>query len=103
MLYVCISADVVARVAAPGKVRCSTADTIPVSVIGRLAVDRGHALQGLGTELLTEMRCGGLPSPPKAAAWRLPWCTRRMMPPDGSICAAPSSSNTLRTTARCFC
>jgi hypothetical protein len=37
--YFCISAGAVERVAAPGKIRGNAPDTIPVSVIGRLAVD----------------------------------------------------------------
>jgi GNAT superfamily N-acetyltransferase len=52
--YVCISAGAVDRAAAPGKVRRNAPDTIPVSVIGRLAVDRGHAGKGLGTDILMD-------------------------------------------------
>jgi hypothetical protein len=51
--YVCISAGAVARTAAPGKVRRNAPDTIPVSVIGRLAVDLGHAGEGLGAVILS--------------------------------------------------
>lgn len=52
--YVCISAGAVARAAAPGKVRRNAPDSIPVSVIGRLAVDRRHAGKGLGADLLAD-------------------------------------------------
>lgn len=52
--YFCISAGAVERAAAPGKVRRNAPDTIPVSVIGRLAVSRGHAGRGLGASLLAD-------------------------------------------------
>lgn len=52
--YFCISAGAVERLAAPGKVRRNAPDTIPVSVIGRLAVDRAHAGRGLGADMLFE-------------------------------------------------
>ncbi len=52
--YFCISAGAVQREAAPGKVRRNAPDTIPVSVIGRLAVSRDHAGQGLGADLLAD-------------------------------------------------
>ena len=52
--YVCISAGSVDRASAPGKVRRNAPDTIPVSVIGRLAVDREFAGQGLGADLLAD-------------------------------------------------
>ena len=42
------------RAAAPGKVRRNAPDPIPVSVIGRLAVDRDHAGKGLGADLLSD-------------------------------------------------
>lgn len=47
--YVCISAGAVERAAAPG-----APDTIPVSVIGRLAVSRSHAGHGLGADILAD-------------------------------------------------
>src|SRR3954447_13837237 len=43
-----ISAGAVERGAAPGRIRRNAPDTIPVSVIGRLAVGRDHAGRGLG-------------------------------------------------------
>ena len=52
--YFCISAGAVERGAAPGKVRRNAPDTIPVSVIGRLAVSRSHAGKGLGADMLSD-------------------------------------------------
>jgi len=52
--FYCISAGAVERVAAPGKLRRNAPDAIPVSVIGRLAVDRADAGKGLGTDLLAD-------------------------------------------------
>lgn len=52
--YVCISAGSVERAAAPGKVRRNAPDIIPVSVIGRLAVDRAYSGKGLGADILAD-------------------------------------------------
>jgi GNAT superfamily N-acetyltransferase len=52
--YFCISAGAVERAAAPGKVRRNAPDTIPVSVVGRLAVSRDHAGKGLGAGILAD-------------------------------------------------
>jgi GNAT superfamily N-acetyltransferase len=52
--YYCIAAGAVERAAAPGKMRRNAPDTIPVSVIGRLAVSRDHAGKGLGADLLAD-------------------------------------------------
>jgi GNAT superfamily N-acetyltransferase len=52
--YFCISAGAVERAAAPGKLRRNAPDTIPVSVIGRLAVSRDHAGRGLGADMLAD-------------------------------------------------
>lgn len=52
--YFCISAGAVERAAAPGKVQRNAPDTIPVSVIGRLAVSRDYAGNGLGADLLSD-------------------------------------------------
>lgn len=41
--YYCIAAGSVERAAAPGKVRRNAPDVTPVSMIGRLAVDREFA------------------------------------------------------------
>lgn len=52
--YYSISAGSVERAGAPGRVRRNAPDTIPVSVIGRLAVDRDYAGRGLGADLLSD-------------------------------------------------
>jgi GNAT superfamily N-acetyltransferase len=52
--YVCISAGSVERIAAPGKIRRNAPASIPVSIVGRLAVDRQYAGQGLGADLLAD-------------------------------------------------
>jgi GNAT superfamily N-acetyltransferase len=52
--YFCIAAGAVERGAAPGKIRRNAPDTIPVSVIGRLAVDKDHAGKGLGADILSD-------------------------------------------------
>lgn len=52
--YFCISAGAVEREAAPSKIKRNAPDTIPISVIGRLAVSRTHAGMGLGADLLSD-------------------------------------------------
>jgi GNAT superfamily N-acetyltransferase len=52
--YYCVSAGAVDRAAAPGRLRRNSPDSIPVSIIGRLAVSRSHAGQGLGADLLAD-------------------------------------------------
>jgi len=52
--YVSISAGSVDRADAPSKVRRNAPDVIPVSVIGRLAVDRDYAGKGVGADLLAD-------------------------------------------------
>jgi GNAT superfamily N-acetyltransferase len=56
--YYCLSAGAVQREAAPGKLRRNAPDSVPesivVSIIGRLAVDRDYAGQGLGASLLAD-------------------------------------------------
>lgn len=52
--YFCISAGSVERAQVPGKVRRNAPDVIPVSIIGRLAVDCGFAGKGLGADLLSD-------------------------------------------------
>ena len=52
--YVCISAGSVERPAALGRIRRNAPEIIPVSIIGRLAVDRAFAGKGLGSDLLAE-------------------------------------------------
>lgn len=50
--YYCIAAGAVERMAAPSKLRRNAPDSIPIAVIGRLAVDRTCAGQGLGADIL---------------------------------------------------
>lgn len=52
--YFCVSAGAIERGASPGKMRRNAPETIPVSVIGRLAVHRSHAGKGLGADLLSD-------------------------------------------------
>ncbi len=52
--YVCISAGSLAREAASGKLRRNAPDAVPVSIIGRLAVDQAYAGRGLGADLLAD-------------------------------------------------
>ncbi len=52
--YVCISAGSVAREAAPGNLRRNAPTAVPVSIIGRLAVDSAYAERGLGAGLLAD-------------------------------------------------
>ncbi|MCW5695352.1 MAG: GNAT family N-acetyltransferase [Bauldia sp.] len=52
--YHSVSAGAVERVAAPGRLRRNAPDSIPVSIIGRLAVALDHAGSGLGTDILAD-------------------------------------------------
>jgi len=52
--FYCISAGAVERASAPGRLRRNAPDTIPVSVIGRLAASRDHSGKGLGADLLSD-------------------------------------------------
>jgi GNAT superfamily N-acetyltransferase len=52
--YFCISAGAIEREAAPGKLRRNAPDTIPISVIGRLAVSKAYAGRGLGADMLSD-------------------------------------------------
>jgi GNAT superfamily N-acetyltransferase len=52
--YYCLSAGAVQRAAAPGKLRRNAPDSVPVSIIGRLAVNRDYGGQGLGASLLAD-------------------------------------------------
>ena len=49
-----LSAGSVERSAAPGRLRRNAPDAVPVSVIGRLAVDLAWAGRGLGADLLAD-------------------------------------------------
>lgn len=52
--YFCISAGAVERAAVPGRIRRNAPDSVPVSVIGRLAVDQDYAGRGLGADILSD-------------------------------------------------
>lgn len=52
--YFCISAGSLERRKAPSKMRRNAPDSIPVSIIGRLAVSRCYAGKGLGADLLSD-------------------------------------------------
>lgn len=52
--YFCISAGAIERAAAPGRLRRNAPDSIPVSIIGRLAVSTAYAGRGLGADLLSD-------------------------------------------------
>lgn len=52
--YFCISAGGVECASVPGAIRRNAPDSIPVSVIGRLAVDQSFAGRGLGADLLAD-------------------------------------------------
>jgi predicted N-acetyltransferase YhbS len=52
--YYCISAGAVERAVAPGRLRRNAPNSIPVSILGRLAVCRSHAGRGLGSDLLAD-------------------------------------------------
>lgn len=51
--FYCLSAGVVEREKAPGKLKRNAPDSIPVSIIGRLAVSRNFAGRGLGADILS--------------------------------------------------
>jgi GNAT superfamily N-acetyltransferase len=52
--YYCISAGSIERQSSPSKLRRKAPDAIPISIIGRLAVSKSHAGQGLGASLLAD-------------------------------------------------
>lgn len=52
--YYCISAGAVERAQAPSKLRRNAPETIPISIIGRLAVSSTHAGRGLGADILAD-------------------------------------------------
>jgi GNAT superfamily N-acetyltransferase len=52
--YFCISAGAVERSAAPGRLRRNAPDSIPVSIIGRLAVSSAYSGRGLGADILSD-------------------------------------------------
>ena len=52
--FYCIAAGAVERSEAPGKLRRNAPNSIPVSVIGRLAVNQKHSGCGLGADMLSD-------------------------------------------------
>jgi GNAT superfamily N-acetyltransferase len=52
--YFCVSAGAVERAVAPGKVRRNAPESVPVSLIGRLAVDQDYKGRGLGADILAD-------------------------------------------------
>ena len=52
--YYCISAGAVERTQAPNKLIRNAPATIPISIIGRLAVSSTHAGRGLGADILAD-------------------------------------------------
>ena len=52
--YYGVSAGAVARGDAPGPIRRNAPDKVPISIIGRLAVDRSFSGKGLGANLLAD-------------------------------------------------
>ena len=52
--YYSLAAGSVARETAPGRVRRNVPDTVPVVVLGRLAIDQDYQGQGLGRALLRD-------------------------------------------------
>ncbi len=52
--FYCLSAGAVEREQAPSKLKRNAPDSIPVSIIGRLAVSRNFAGRGLGADILSD-------------------------------------------------
>jgi GNAT superfamily N-acetyltransferase len=52
--FYCLSAGAVEREKVPGKLKRNAPDSIPVSIIGRLAVSRNFAGRGLGADILSD-------------------------------------------------
>lgn len=52
--FYCLSAGAVDRAVVPGRLRRNAPDRVPVTILGRLAVARGHAGQGIGADLLSD-------------------------------------------------
>jgi GNAT superfamily N-acetyltransferase len=52
--FYCLSAGAVEREKAPSKLKRNAPDSIPVSIIGRLAVSRNFAGHGLGADILSD-------------------------------------------------
>jgi GNAT superfamily N-acetyltransferase len=52
--FYCLSVGSVEHRGSPGRLRRNAPDPIPISLLGRLAVDRRHAGKGLGSSLLQD-------------------------------------------------
>lgn len=52
--YYCLSAGAISRESAPKEMRRNTPDTLPVLLLGRLAIDKNHHDKGLGSALLRD-------------------------------------------------
>jgi GNAT superfamily N-acetyltransferase len=52
--YFCVSAGTIERGSAPGRLRRNAPDPIPISIIGRLAVDKAYHGKGIGADLLAD-------------------------------------------------
>jgi predicted GNAT family N-acyltransferase len=52
--YYCVSAGAVDRELAPSKLKRNAPDSIPISIIGRLAVGRAYSGRGLGADILSD-------------------------------------------------
>jgi len=52
--FYCLSAGAIEREKAPSKLKRNAPDSIPVSIIGRLAVSRNFAGRGLGADILSD-------------------------------------------------
>ena len=52
--FYCLSAGAVEREKAPSKLKRNAPDSIPVSIIGRLAVSRNFSGRGLGADILSD-------------------------------------------------
>lgn len=53
--YYCVSAGSVQRATVPGKIRRNAPDVIPVTILGRLAMDKGHWRRGLGSAMRSDV------------------------------------------------
>jgi GNAT superfamily N-acetyltransferase len=52
--YYTLAVGAIAHVEAPGRIRRNMPDPVPAMVLGRLAVDKAHQGQGIGTGLLRD-------------------------------------------------
>lgn len=52
--FSCISAGAVDRLSAPGNIRRNAPEPVPISIIGRLAVDMAYGGRGIGAAMLAD-------------------------------------------------